>query len=1609
MIRFKPKPTAGFPKRSSAHSLALTLAIVCWLALVACSGATDSKTSPSAGPSESAKLAFDPRLPRTPTPSKSLTMAPDWQPPAPTRTAPARTLRRVTPSKRWGVPTRNVGLHPSDADLRAVSFMLEPLRPTPGTSTDAETDALAAALRVEWKNDRRSEALERFLEAYPASRWATALHVNLGAMAYDKGYFQDALTHWRAGWQLAKTGDDDVSRDLANLALAESAKMNARIGRVDELESLLAEAQKRTLMGDARTKIEAAAEGAWMMRNRPGDSFRCGPYALLNIAKEQTGDLGKKAATFLEHTQSPRSGFSIPEVHRMSAELGLKLQIAKRDVGAPVIVPAVVHWKLGHFAAVVREANGQLLLKDPTFGHDLWITAKTLDREASGYFLVPAATPLPSGWSRADITETAQLFGKGFTALNGGNTGGVDHKVGGLCQSDRGSLAMATYRFHTLAASLHIEDTPVGYDAAYGPDVRVQVAYNQREAGQPTAIDFTNFGPQFVSNWVSYAQNGSFIDLKMGGGGSAVITPIPIPGTFPGNPQTGEIFTQLTTNTFKLTYPDGRQTFYEHAVGDPADGPQRVFMTRKVDAQGREASITYDATYPTRIHEIVDATGLATLFHYDYAGEPYLVTSIDDPFGRAATFTYAAVSGRVRLQSTEDPYGIVSSFAYDAAGQVVAMTTPYGTTTFNLSDPYLNTGLNLMRYVEATDPLGQTERVEFNISPNTGVPSSLESPQPNSGLINFSATNTNYRNSFYWDKLLTKLARGDFQKARLYHWAHADANTVTGILESEVPPLEGRVFYNYPGQTAPNTIGTLGFPSAVGRVVKDSTGANQTQVTRFSYNSQANVTTITDPLSRQTLLDYDANGIDVVALKQRTGGSSSVTMASYTYGAGAPPHRPASVTDGAGRTTTFTYSATTGQVLTITNAKSEVTTLTYETNTSSPAYGRLLSITGDVAGGNRTFTYDTYGRVQTTTDSEGYTLTYAYDSLDRLRTVTYPDGSIEQLEYADHSLVATKDRQGRWTRHMYNPLMQRVVTQDPALRTTQFDWCRCGELKRFVDGNGSITEWERDIGARVTKKIYPDGTFETFTYEWSGRLSTAVDTLSKTVTYKYANDDALLKKDYSDPATPDVTYVYDATYPRPTSRQDGAGTTTFSYHPYGTSTNGAGQLALVNGPLTDDTQKLTYDELGRLKKLQIVDDATQSIASYSEEYTFDARSRITAVLNNLGNSTFAFVGQSSRPSTAIQANGMQTQYDYFNASTDFALKQIKNVTSGVVPSTISQFDYTYAPDRSIATWKQDQGSGANTWSYGYDDARQLIKAERRDASNVLLDSLSYGYDKAGNRTQVANATTAPTNYETNKLNQLLSSRDFGKTSFAGFVNEPSTVKVNGKSAKVLSTDGGAPFKFEALVDLDAGVNTVVVEAKDGQNNTSTKTYSVATTGTSEKYEYDATGNLRFVKQPSGTVIREYRWDQQNRLVKELHGTHESAYEYDGASRRVRITEKENGTQTKQETFVWCGSQICQKRSGGAVVRSYFGQGFEESGPTKYFYTRDHLGSVREVVGSDGATVASRLSYDPWGEGDGDGLWRPQRLHVHGALLRPGDGASVDEVQGLRPERRAVAQ
>jgi RHS repeat-associated protein len=68
------------------------------------------------------------------------------------------------------------------------------------------------------------------------------------------------------------------------------------------------------------------------------------------------------------------------------------------------------------------------------------------------------------------------------------------------------------------------------------------------------------------------------------------------------------------------------------------------------------------------------------------------------------------------------------------------------------------------------------------------------------------------------------------------------------------------------------------------------------------------------------------------------------------------------------------------------------------------------------------------------------------------------------------------------------------------------------------------------------------------------------------------------------------------------------------------------------------------------------------------------------------------------------------------------------------------------------------------------------------------------------------------------------------------------------------------------------------------------------------------------------------------------------------------------------TYVWADGGIVQKRDGTAaiVIRNYFADGFT-AGANTYYYTKDHLGSIREIVAQDGTTVESRYEYSAWGE------------------------------------------
>jgi hypothetical protein len=129
---------------------------------------------------------------------------------------------------------------------------------------------------------------------------------------------------------------------------------------------------------------------------------------------EVATDRAKAGNQLIQDSRSTTNGFSAKQVAELSRQLGMNYQVAFRRPGSEIILPAVVHWKVGHYAALIARDGKLLRAEDPTFPYKTWLSDDALDDEASGYFLVRSG-PLPAGWREVSDAEADRIWGKGPT------------------------------------------------------------------------------------------------------------------------------------------------------------------------------------------------------------------------------------------------------------------------------------------------------------------------------------------------------------------------------------------------------------------------------------------------------------------------------------------------------------------------------------------------------------------------------------------------------------------------------------------------------------------------------------------------------------------------------------------------------------------------------------------------------------------------------------------------------------------------------------------------------------------------------------------------------------------------------------------------------------------------------------------------------------------------------------------------------------------------------------------------------------------------------------------------------------------------------------------
>jgi len=273
-------------------------------------------------------------------------------------------------------------------DIFALSVFSEPLVPVGEKPTPNDNRALLDALKQygQRKTIEDNSALTNWLANNLDNPWRVALMTNMGIGYYKNGYFSKALDIWDQAWREGKEEKSPRGKAVVDRALGELVRMHARIGHVDRLKELFKELEGRTLVGAANQYVANAKDGLWMMENEPGVSFLCGPMALRNVFKALS-PVGANIAP-IEKARSGKQGFSLQEVQNLAIAAKLKYHMAKRKPGAVIPLPAVAHWKVDHYAALVEEQNGLYHLKDPTFGNDLWISKAALENETSGYYLI---------------------------------------------------------------------------------------------------------------------------------------------------------------------------------------------------------------------------------------------------------------------------------------------------------------------------------------------------------------------------------------------------------------------------------------------------------------------------------------------------------------------------------------------------------------------------------------------------------------------------------------------------------------------------------------------------------------------------------------------------------------------------------------------------------------------------------------------------------------------------------------------------------------------------------------------------------------------------------------------------------------------------------------------------------------------------------------------------------------------------------------------------------------------------------------------------------------------------------------------------------------------
>lgn len=592
------------------------------------------------------------------------------------------------------------------------------------------------------------------------------------------------------------------------------------------------------------------------------------------------------------------------------------------------------------------------------------------------------------------------------------------------------------------------------------------------------------------------------------------------------------------------------------------DAPNSFYQTiyrlkYVVDSDNRTNLFRYTATNNVQLAEIDDPYGRKTTIGYTGGG---LMSQITDAIGLTNYFSYQANLAIITITNYcvdsfgyETPCGSNTAVSATSPGWITQLTTKYGTNKFShyeVADSSLTDGV-VRRAIYASEPTGAQQLYYYLHNAGANVPTSDTAPNV-PGQTNFDNGTAGgasgghntlvYRNTFHWGRRqfeaitntyvqsnlaestittgtssagyfaagLAYLSSADYAKAGMKHWllAGSDTNSITEGLSSERAPSfdaagqvpGARTWYNYANKpdNGAEELGNFPQVTCVAAVLPDGTS----QYTTYNYYQLSNPTNtvglVSDNESTYTKPDgtisaltnwftYAGNNVDLLSISNSTG-----QYVNYGYNTN---HQIKTVTNALSQVTTLTWDASTFNLTGVQMPAGKSIGLSYYAPAVPPTStsAMLQQITNSPEG--RTFTINNYsaGLPSNITDDRGLTVANTWDGLNRLTGTVFPDNTSISNIYYRLDLVATKDRLTNWTYFAYDGLQHLITVTNANNVVTTYSWCGCGSLESIIDCYTNSTSFNYDNQGNLTYVSYPDTSSLTYQFDSLARMTNAFD------------------------------------------------------------------------------------------------------------------------------------------------------------------------------------------------------------------------------------------------------------------------------------------------------------------------------------------------------------------------------------------------------------------------------------------------------------------------------------------------------------------------------------